>query len=71
MTRRYENGEVVGEVDPPIDFERWLCSEIEQARRICDKVDARASLMDWLCPYARQTTLLETLAAYEDSRRAA
>lgn len=34
MARRYENGVIVGEVDPPIPFEEWLRRQIEQAESL-------------------------------------
>lgn len=63
--RRWEKGVLIGEVDLPIDFIDWLRGEIEHARNITNKVDSRSKLIDWLCPHARLTTLLEVQSAYK------
>lgn len=59
MVKRYENGVVVGEEDPPIDFQNWLRSEIDQAEKLDKKIDER--IMNFSTP---QPKLSQVAAAH-------
>lgn len=39
--RHYEQGVVVGEPDPPPDFQQWLRSQIDQAENLDMLIDVR------------------------------
>lgn len=64
--RHFDKGALVGEQNPPVDFEQWLRGELAQVRQI----NTRDSLAPGVISVnARKTALLEVLAAFNDSKR--
>lgn len=72
--RHYDKGVLVGEVDPPIDFEQWLRTQLEHAEHldgvpVSDEGVPGEFTTGIAYTNGRRQTLKEVQLALEDSRR--
>lgn len=63
--RRYEKGQIVGTIDPPIPFEDWLWAELQQAHSMKPSKD---NVMDCACANQRVRALEEVQAAWNRAK---
>lgn len=66
MGRFYLRGELVGELDPPRDFEQWLRGEIQQANQLKTNLSGLSGDASNAGMHVRRQTLAEVLYAWQN-----